>query len=49
MVNSKFGDIQCLKFRPLVQSGRVLKNKKASPYGFLMIKTDYRYGFKQIF
>ena len=29
MVNSKFGDIQCLKFRPLVQSGRVFKEQES--------------------
>jgi hypothetical protein len=27
VINSKFGKIECMKFRPLVQSGRVFEEK----------------------
>ena len=29
VVNSKFGDVSCLKFRPVVQSGRVFKEQES--------------------
>jgi len=29
IVNSKFGKINCLKFRPVVQSGRVFKEQES--------------------
>ena len=29
VINSKFGDVNCLKFRPVVQSGRVFKEQES--------------------
>ena len=41
-VKTKFGLVECMRLRPYMESGRVLKIMKELKYGLQMMKTEYQ-------